>query len=100
MLRVLSEDDSVCVVRGPNDQNLVYMIFSAALQKRSRYYAFVDWASTPEGRYHLRKQDSRGRWWPIELRSESGSFVIPHQAKTVLKNYCDHTFGGMSGSTS
>ena len=71
-----------------------YMVFGAALQKRSRFYAFSDWAATPDGSYYLHKEDKQGRWQSIPRTSDAGRFVIPRYAKRVFKTHCDHTFGG------
>ena len=72
-----------------------YLVLDFELQKRSRYYAYHDWASTPEGRWFLWKQDRRTGWWSqIPRESEAGRFVIPRQARTVFKTRCDHIFGG------
>ena len=72
-----------------------YLVLCAGLQKRSQYYAFEDWASTREGDYHLRKQDSKGWWVPIPRRSANVRFAIPRGlARQKWEVYCDHTFGG------
>ena len=76
-------------------QRKMYVIFDCQLQKRSRFYAFQDWARTAEGEYYLWKRHPRTGWWkPIPTTSDAGRFTIHRDAKTVLKNYCDHVFGG------
>ena len=85
------------MVMAQGDDRFVYRVFDFGLQERSKYYAFRDWADTPDGRWYLKKQDRRsGRWNPMPLESEAGRFVIPRDARTVFKNYCDHTFGGQT----
>ena len=73
---------------------LNYLVLDFALQKRSRYYAFEAWASTPEGDWYLHTQDHYGRWSKIPRASEAGRFVIPRSARTVFNTHCDHIFGG------
>ena len=85
-----------CLAQGGQDRHW-YLVLDFELQKRSRYYAFQDWASTPEGDWFLWKQDKRSGWWSrIPRESEAGRFVIPRDARAVLKNHCDHTFGGQT----
>ena len=85
-----------CLAQGGQDHHW-YLVLDFELQKRSRYYAFQDWASTPEGDWFLWKQDKRSGWWSrIPRESEAGRFVIPRDARAVLKNHCDHTFGGQT----
>ena len=92
--RVLVDDCRACLAQGGQDGHW-YLVLNFALQKRSMYYAFEDWASTPEGYGHLWKQDRRsGKWSQLPRESGSGRFVIPRDAKTVFKTHCDHTFGG------
>jgi hypothetical protein len=93
--RVLVTHRRACLAQGGQDRHC-YLVLNFALQKkRSRYYAFEDWASTPEGDRHLWKQDRRSGWGsPLPRKSDAGRFVIPRDAKTVFKNHCDHTFGG------
>ena len=43
----LVESGDICLVRARDGHQ--YMVLSGKLQKRSRYYAFCDWASTPDG---------------------------------------------------
>ena len=82
------------LARGNHDM-AQYTVIDARLQKRSKYYAFKDWAATPQGRKHLRKYDSRtGRWTEISIKSPEGPWVIPRQARKRFKTHCDHTFGG------
>ena len=92
--RVLVTHRRACLAQGGQDRHCD-LVLNFALQKRSRYFAFEDWASTPEGDQHLWKQDRRSGWWsPLPRESDAGRFVIPRDAKTVFKNHCDHTFGG------
>ena len=72
-----------------------YMVFDCELQKRARYYAFQDWANTPEGDWYLWKQNKVTGWWSrIPRESDSGRFALHREARTVWKNYWDHVFGG------
>ena len=88
------------MVMAQGEDGIYYMVFDFGLQERSKYYAFRDWADTPDRRWYLKKQDRRsGRWNPMPLESEAGRFVIPRDARTVFKNYCDHTLAGRPGST-
>ena len=92
--RVLVERGRACLAQGYQD-GLTYLVLDFELQKRSRYYAFEDWADTPAGRWHLHKRDRRTRQWiPMPRRSEAGRFVVPRDARGVFKTHCDHTFGG------
>ena len=74
----------------------MYVIFDFQLHRRSRFYAFQDWAQTTEGQHYLWKMDRRTGWWSrIPSTSDCGRFTIHRDAKTVFKNWCDHVFGGM-----
>ena len=91
---LLVQHRRACLAQGGQDRHW-YLVLDFATQKRSRYYAFQDWADTPEGDKHLWKRDKRsGRWSPIPRESDTGRFVIPRAAKTAFKNHCDHIFGG------
>ena len=69
--RVLVERGRACLAQGYQD-GLTYLVLDFELQKRSRYYAFEDWADTPAGRWHLHKRDRRtGQWIPMPRRSEA-----------------------------
>ena len=92
--RILVQRGRACLARGSDGLN--YLVLDFALQKRSRYYAFEAWASTPEGDWYLMKQDRYGRWIKIPRESGSGPFVIPRAARTVFKTHCDHIFGGQT----
>ena len=70
-----------CVVRGSRDR-LNYLVIDGQLQKRSRYYIFLSWAETPEGRWYLHKQDRAGASTP------EGAMMLPGRA--------DHVFGGQT----
>ena len=90
--RILVQRGRACLARGSDGLN--YLVLDFALQKRSRYYAFEDWASTPEGDLFPWKKDRYGRWSKIPRESEAGRFVIPSSARTVFKTHCDHIIGG------
>ena len=91
---LLVQHGRACLAQGGQDRHW-YLVLDFKTQKRSRYYAFQDWADTPEGDKHLWKRDKRsGRWSPIPRESDTGRFVIPRAAKTAFKNHCDHIFGG------
>ena len=92
--RILIMQRRACLTQGLQDRHY-YLVFDFELQKRSQYYAFSDWATSYEGHWFLWKMDCRTGWWnQIPRESYAGRFVIPRQAKTVFKTYCDHTFGG------
>ena len=92
--RLLHDHRRAWLARPQEEEGHSYMVFGAALQKRSRFYAFSDWAATPDGSYYLHKEDKQGRWQSIPRTSDAGRFVIPRYAKRVFKTHCDHTFGG------
>ena len=73
-----------------------YFVIDAQLQKRSNYYIFRDWAETRDGKWCLRKQDSDGQWQPLPLKSDSGAWTIPREARTCFKNHADRIFGGQT----
>ena len=93
--RHLFRHGRIVFVRAADRYN--YMVLDFELQRRSRYYAFQEWASTPEGEQHLWKQDRRSGWWSrIPRESDAGRFVLHRDAKGVFKTYCDHAFGGQT----
>ena len=73
-----------------------YLVFDAALQKRSRYEYYQEWASTPVGTSYLHQRGPRGRLVPMRRESESVRFAIPKLAKGALRTHCDHIFGGQT----
>ena len=94
-MRALVDNNRMAYSCANPGQRKKYVIFDCQLQNRSRFYAFQDWAQTQEGQYYLWKRHPRtGRWSPIPTTSDHGRFTIHRDAKTVLKNYCDHVFGG------
>ena len=58
--RALVDARRACVVTGGRD-GLSYLVIDVPLQKRSRYYAFRDWAGTRGAQRYLTKQDRYGQ---------------------------------------
>ena len=77
-IRLLIALGRAVLVRGAAD-GLQYLCVDAALQKRAKYEAFQEWASTQEGAHYY---------------SDAGRFVIPRRARNALKTHYDNTFGG------
>ena len=84
-----------CVVTASRG-HLDYFVIDAQLQKRSKYYIFRAWAKTRDGKWHLQKRDSDGQWQPLPLKSDSGAWTIPKEARTCFKNHADRIFGGQT----
>jgi len=94
-VKVLHEHWRVVEVR-PAD-GLKYLVFDAALRKRTRAEYIRKWASTAEGWYFLHEKDHlKNQWVPIQWTSGSARFAIPKKAKAVLKTHSDHVFGGQT----
>ena len=95
-MRALLQNDRVAYSVANAAKRQMYVIFDFELQKRSRFYAFQDWAHKAEGEHYLWKMDWRSGWWSrVPRQSDSGRFTIHRDAKSVFRNYCDHVFGGM-----
>jgi len=83
--------------RRQNRADLRYLVLDAALAKRCKYEAFLEWASSNEGYHHLSKQDPEsGELVSMPLESRRGPFVIPQKAKNKFRCYCDQFFGGQT----
>ena len=93
-MRALMENNRIAISFGTATRHM-YVIFDVELEKRSRFYAFQNWAETPEGGHYLWKVDQRSGWWsPIPRESDTGRFAMHRDAKAAFRNYCDHVFGG------
>ncbi|CAK0809359.1 unnamed protein product [Prorocentrum cordatum] len=72
-----------------------YVVFDAALARRSKYFYPAEWSQSPDGYYWLHVQDRRaGGWQPVALAAPSGPPVISRAARPICKTHCDRTFGG------
>ena len=83
------------MVRGSRGRHN-YLVIDGQLQKRSRYYIFRDWAKTPDGQRFLRKRGRDGQLQPLPLKSDSGAWTIPKEARKCFKNHADRIFGGQT----
>ena len=81
------------VLAPPAADGFRYLVYHAALAKRSKYLYFQAWSLTDDGYYWLHGWDG-SIWRRIPLEGLGGAPAISRAAKPICKTHCDKTFGG------